>query len=319
MSDNLRVLLVGPGNMGKEYCKVLLAQGRQPIVIGRGPGKAKIFEEATGIPVMTGGVETAIKALAEVPDYAIVASTVADLPKSTISVIEAGVKNVLVEKPAGINSLEIKAITEVAHQYGAKVYVAYNRRFYASVEKLLQIVQDDGGVSSFNFEFTEWSDRCRTAVANYDDEHREAWFMANSTHVVDLAFFIGGNPVDFISYVQGGLDWHKSGCVYAGAGRTDKGALFSYQANWAAPGRWGVEILTPKHRLYLRPMEKLSIQNINSIAVDSVDINDEIDLKFKPGLYNQVKAFLEDQTDARLCSIEDHLKHMQTYAKMEAK
>ena len=37
--------------------------------------------------------------------------------------------------------------------------------------------------------------------------------------------------------------------LVAGAGVTENGALFSYHANWEAPGRWSVEIMTKKRRL----------------------------------------------------------------------
>ena len=72
-----------------------------------------------------------------------------------------------------------------------------------------------------------------------------------------------------------------------------KNALFSYHANWEAPGRWSVEILTPKHRLYFKPMETLQIQEIGSVAVNPVQIDDTLDKEFKPGLYLQVKSFLD--------------------------
>lgn len=319
MSNNMKVLLVGPGNMGREYCKVLLAQGRSPTVIGRGEGRAMAFEREYGVPVMTGGVDKALQHLSEIPEYAIVASTFTDLSANAVSLIKAGVKKILVEKPAGINYREVKQIADVAAQRDAHVWVAYNRRFYSSVSKAVSIIDEDGGLSSMNFEFTEWSNSCEKATARYDEEHREAWFVANSTHVVDLAFFFGGQPVELSSYTSGGLSWHKTGCVYAGAGVTDKKVLFSYQANWAAPGRWGLELMTHRHRLYLRPMEKLSIQEINSIAINPVEIEDEMECKFKPGLYRQVEAFLNKGGDARLIGINEHLDHMRIYAKMENK
>lgn len=52
------------------------------------------------------------------------------------------------------------------------------------------------------------------------------------------------------SCIKGQLTWHKDGCIYTGAGIATSGALFSYQANWAAPGRWSVEIITDKHIIF---------------------------------------------------------------------
>lgn len=319
MSDNVRVLLVGPGAMGRAYTKVLLAQGVRPVVVGRGETNAKAFEEEFNIPVLCGGLDAALKDLADIPSHAIVASTITDLATNAVSLIKAGVKNVLVEKPAGINYAQVKLIEETARAFDAKVYVAYNRRFYAAVDRALEIIREDGGVTSFNFEFTEWSDVCEKASARYDEEHRESWFIANSTHVVDLAFFFGGEPAEISCYTKGALSWHKTGCIYAGAGVSKTGALFSYQANWAAPGRWGVEVLTAKHRLYFRPMEKLAIQELNSVVVNSADVDYTIDTEFKAGLFKQVESFLCDLNDGKKLLVGDHLRHMTAYAQMEHK
>lgn len=51
--------------------------------------------------------------------------------------------------------------------------------------------------------------------------------------------------------------------------------------------------MSRKHRLIFRPLEKLQIQRIGSISVEEVTLDDELDRKFKPGLYLQVKAFIE--------------------------
>ena len=209
---------------------------------------------------------------------------------TTIKLITAGVKNILVEKPAGLNLEEVTNIANMAKENSTNVYVAYNRRFYASTLKAQEIIKEDGGVTSFNFEFTEWSH----VIEKLDksEKVKNAWFYANSTHVVDLAFFLGGKPKEMSCYATGGLPWHPSASVFAGAGISETGALFSYQANWEAPGRWGVEILTKKHRLILRPLEKLQIQKIGSINVEYVDIDDRLDVEFKPGIYKQVETFL---------------------------
>ncbi len=125
------------------------------------------------------------------------------------------------------------------------------------------------------------------------EEEKKKWFVANSTHVVDLAFYLGGTPKSIECFTSGGLNWHPSASVFSGAGTTDTGALFSYHANWAAPGRWGVEVLTAKHRLILRPLEELQVQNLGSIEIEKVELDDKLDKQYKPGLYRETKSFLE--------------------------
>ena len=319
MSDNMNVLLVGAGNMAKAYCKVLLAMGHRPIVIGRGDANASAFEKELGVPVIRGGIDIGLRQVSIVPEYAINATTVTDLSRSTISLIEAGIKNVLVEKPGGVDYAQIKAVADSAASADANIYVAYNRRFYASVDKAKSFIEADGGVTSFNFEFTEWGHVVEKAAERYDQKTKEAWFVLNSTHVVDLAFFLGGEPREMTCYTAGELPWHRTGCIYAGAGVTVGNVPFSYQANWAAPGRWGVEVLTRKHRLYLRPMEKLFVQELNSVAVNPVDLDDSLDIAYKPGLYRQVEAFLTNAAENTKISIHEQLRHMKTYARIENK
>ena len=153
---------------------------------------------------------------------------------------------------------------------------------------------------------TEWGH----VIAKYNKPQDELknWFYANSTHVVDLAFFLGGTPVEMTSFYKDEADWHKP-INFAGAGRTDKDVLFNYQANWDAPGRWAVELLTANHRIYLKPMEQLQLQDKGSVKVYPVEIDDHLDKEFKPGFYLETVAFLNGDTE-RLCSIDQQRTHV---------
>ena len=105
--------------------------------------------------------------------------------------------------------------------------------------------------------------------------------------------------------------------IFVGSGVTDREVYFSYKANWSSPGRWGVELVTSKHRIYLRPLEKLFIQKLNSLEIEPYELNDEIDVKFKPGIFLQTEAFLEGQKDIRLKTIEDQVKDIEMVEKMK--
>ena len=317
MSDNVKVLLCGAGNMAKEYDRVLRGMEADYAVVGRGKERAKEFERETGTKVAAGGVAGYLGTVEAAAEFAIVAVNVLQLAEVAEQLLKSNVKNILLEKPAGINRTVLERIAALAEEKGSHVYVAYNRRYYASTEKALQIIREDGGVTSFSFEFTEWSHIA--GKTSHPQEVKEQWFYCNSTHVCDLAFFLGGFPRELTSYVKGELDWHKKGCIYAGAGISEKGALFSYQANWAAPGRWAVEILTNRHRLYFKPMEELAVQELGSVTVKQVEIEDALDKKYKPGLYRQVEAFLKQIPDERRITIQEQLEHFDIYEQMELK
>jgi predicted dehydrogenase len=301
------IWIIGAGNIAQEYSKILKSLGYGFTVIGRGEEKAKMFKEATGHDVIIGGLEKYISTRPEIPEYAIVAVNLGSLSSTCITLMNYGVKKILCEKPGFLYPSECAEVLKVAKDTGSNVYLAYNRRFYSSVLKAEEIINEDGGVKSFNFEFTEWGHVIEKL--NKPQGDLDNWFYANSSHVVDLAFFLGGKPAQMSSFTAGEISWHKP-AVFAGAGVTDKGALFNYTANWAAPGRWGVEILTSKHRLYLRPMEQLQIQNIGSVAISSVNIDDHLDKEYKPGFYLETKAFIENNT-SRLCTVQQQLEHIE--------
>ena len=316
MPDNVKnnVFLVGASQMAIDYASVLLDLEVNFDVVSRGEINATHCKEKLGIDVLTGGLEVCLKDINS-QDYDCVINAVGQeqLFPTTRLLIEKGFNKLLIEKPGGVNADEIRALSDISKLSNVDMYIAYNRRFYSSVLEARKIIEEDGGVSSFNCEFTEWSHE----VKDWEkpDIVTENWFLCNSSHVVDMAFYLGGRPKEISSYIAGSLDWHPSAAKFAGAGRTESGALFSYQANWKAPGRWGVEILTKKHRLIFRPLEKLQVQEIGTTSYEFVEIQEELDRKYKPGLYLQVLKFLNGDYDD-LCSIDEHVINLTFYEKI---
>ncbi len=306
------VWLIGVGSMALDYAKVLNAQNIQYLPIGRGENSARRFEEKTHTMVTRGGIEKFIEEKPQRPEYAIVNVGVDELKRVTLMVLNYGVKKVLVEKPGGLNRHEIKELGEQVDSKKAEVYIAYNRRFYSSVQTAKEIIEKDD-LTSFHFEFTEWSHE----IEKLDKAKgiKENWFLANSTHVVDMAFYLGGKPEKICCYSAGSLNWHPAASVFTGAGTSETGALFSYHANWQGPGRWGVEAVTKNYRLIFRPLEKLQIQKQGSVNIDMFDIDDKLDVEYKPGLYKQVEAFLQNKRTI-LCSIKEQMNLLDIFDKM---
>lgn len=315
MSDNLKqkVLLVGAGPMAVDYFNVLINLNCDVIVIGRGENSAEKFNEKTGCKPFVGGLTKFLALNKNSFSKAIVAVGMEVLKTTTIELIDSHYNSIMVEKPAGLNFQEIYDLANYSKSKNADVFVAYNRRFFASVMKAKKIIEEDGGVTSFNFEFTEWSHVIEKLVKAQGV--KENWFLGNSTHVVDLAFYLGGRPKTISCYSTGGLEWHPKASVFAGAGTTENGVLFSYQANWEGPGRWGIEILTKKHRLILRPLEKLQTQNIGSVNTEFVELEDTLDTQFKPGLYLLTQKFIDNQLEY-LFPIKEHIHNCEYYAKI---
>ena len=130
--------------------------------------------------------------------------------------------------------------------------------------------------------------------------------------MIDLAFYLGGKPSEISTYSTGGLSWHPSSSIFSGSGISDKGALFSYKANWESAGRWSLEILTKKNKYLFEPLEKIKVQNKGSVLLNEIKINDQLDVDFKPGLYLQTDSFLKGLFD-ELCSFEEQFNMLETY------
>jgi predicted dehydrogenase len=304
--------LIGAGAMAKDYALVLQKLGTKFEVIGRSVDSATNFEMETGLIVRQGGVKTALEN-SKAPKQAIVAVGVEHLARVTSELIIAGTSQILIEKPGGINTKEIRELCQTVARHGTIVYVAYNRRFYTSTAMARELISKDGGATSCIFEFTEWSHVIAPLVKG--PGVKEAWFLANSTHVVDLAFHLCGFPKDWVAWHAGGLDWHPASARFCGSGITDSDVLFSYHADWGAPGRWGIEVLTCKHRFLLKPMEQLKIIEKGSVNGKIFELDDELDKTFKPGLFRQVEAFLA-KNDSLFCTLDEQLRHCKFYDKI---
>lgn len=309
------VWLVGAGGMALDYLKVLQALNCQVTVIGRGQDSAHKFEEQSNHPVISGGLETFLASNPIVADAAIVAVGVEALAPTAMKLLKVGVRRILLEKPGALTFSEIDTLLSEAQARSAEVVIAYNRRFYATALAAQRMIEEDGGVQSLNFEFTEWGHVIEGLTKA--PGVKEAWLIGNSTHVIDLAFYLGGEPIEMNAYTAGTLFWHPSSAVFAGAGRTVDGALFTYHANWGGPGRWGVEFVTPQRRLIFRPMEILQVMRRGSVAIEPVPIDDALDKAFKPGLYEQTRRFLDKRT-LNMCSLSDQARHWLLYERIAA-
>lgn len=304
--------LIGAGTMAQDYAKVLQNLGQDFEVIGRGAVSAEKFEFVSGHLVRQGGLSSTL-ATSGAPEQAIVAVGVEGLAKQATELIEAGTRRILLEKPGGLNTIEIRALQQTAAKHQAAVLIAYNRRFYASTSLAIKLIAEDGGATSCTFEFTEWSHVIAPMIKA--PGVKEAWLLANSTHVIDLAFHLCGFPKAWQAWHGGSLDWHPSAARFCGSGITEQGVFFSYHADWEAPGRWGVEVLTRKRRFIFRPMERLQVTPLGSVRIESVEIDSQLDKAFKPGLFEQTKAFLA-QDDHLFCTVDEQLRHCAIYDEM---
>lgn len=278
--------------MGVEYAKVLKKINHPFHVFTRSEKTALHFKELSGKQASFGDLE---KMMSDKSTYdkAIVAVSVEHLKDVALTLMKNGVKEILLEKPGAINVDELQELEVATQTFTSKVYIGYNRRFYESVQKLLSYVTEDKPIRSIHFDFTELSKQIEKNGSTH--QLKNNWLLANSSHVIDLAFFIAGKPQVLQSLSTDHLAWHPEAAIFTGSGVTVDDALFSYHANWKSPGRWGIEVMTDQFKFILQPLERLYIMKHNSFEVEEVILQNHLDTEFKPGLFNQVQAFMTNK------------------------
>ncbi|MCM1566298.1 MAG: hypothetical protein NC238_10190 [Dehalobacter sp.] len=300
---SMNVLVVGSGAMAKEYIKVLKALNTPVTVVGRSTTGVENFKRDTGIVALSGGLEANIGTL-DIASFThcIVTTNVTQLYGNVRSLLFAGAKKILVEKPFVLDQESLDDAYRLAKANSAEVFIAYNRRFFSSVIKAREIIEADGGLEMVKFDFTEWAHVIEGLKK--DPYEKARWLLANSTHVIDLAFYFAGTPKALTAYRGGTLDWHPTAKVFSGAGISQKNVLFSYGSDWGSAGRWWIELFTPLRKLRLCPMEKLLETRKGTVTEQEIVLDDELEKKFKPGLYRQTEVFLS-ANKGELCALRE--------------
>lgn len=299
--------------MAEAYLAVLLDLGTDVVVVGRSMKSCSAFERTTGTTPLGGGIHSNLHSAAGA-SHAIMAVGVEDLAATASAVIHAGVPNVLLEKPGAMYLDELKGISSVAARASASVHVGYNRRFFASTLAAKELIAADGGAQTVHCDFTEMESR--VLASDRSAEVLARLFLVNSTHVVDMALSLSGEIDELHTQQAGSLPWHEAGAQFVGFGTARSGTLFSYKADWSSAGRWGVEVTTPLRRLILRPLEQLFEQLPGSFDITQVELADDLDRQFKPGLHLQVRNFLFEQGSGMLTVSEQAKRWHEVYARM---
>jgi predicted dehydrogenase len=288
-----RIAIIGTGSMGEEYLRALRAMGvpgERLLLVGRNRDRTDTVAGRYGAraSVADGDYGDVVHGRA-----VIVAVTQDALVRVTRAVLGGGCSRVLMEKPGALFSSELVDLSRVVAEAGVDAFVAYNRRFFSSVAAVRGMIESDGGVRACFFEFTE----VERLVLHERETKRlpglvlDRWGLANSTHVIDLAFHLAGRPKSLVARRIGRLPWHATGAEFAGCGETKRDALFSYVATWGSAGRWRVEVTTPMRRIVLCPLETVEVQDKGSFEVRSIPVASEPE-GIKPGLAGVLREFL---------------------------
>ena len=315
----MKILIIGTGYIAQEYLKVLTYLKINCIIVGRGESNLiKIKNKFPNHKYHSGGLENYIKqnSIKQFTHF-INLVNIEYCIAITQLLLNHGAKKILLEKPGGLNIYELTSIRDSANNFNADIVIGYNRRFFESINKLIELSNFDGGIENIHFEFTEWVHTINKD--DYSSETLDKWIISNSSHVIDTVFYLIGLPKQITTKTLGAnkIDWHKSGSIFVGSGISSREIPFSYNTNWNSAGRWAIEVTTNTKRYYLKPMEELYVQNKGQINITEIKLPEDKDKKFKPGMFDLITSFLNNETE-KLLSITEQLEHIKIYNQIGA-
>ncbi len=282
MAD-VKVALIGAGYMAEEHAKAFasLPGVRIAGVHSRSRDRAERLAAAHGavvadsIPALWAATQADILVVA-VPELA------------ARGVCEAAFAHpwlCLLEKPAGYDLDDALAIQAAAEAAGARVHVAFNRRFYGATRGVAAALAADDGPRLISVLDQQSMEEARAVKA--PEAVVQTWMYANSIHLIDYFTHLGRGAITGVEVTS---PWVQAapGVVLATI-RYDSGDLGMYQAVWNGPAPWVVTVGTPAARYEMRPLEKYTVQPRGQRrAVEQP--GDPLDSDFKPGLRRQAEA-----------------------------
>lgn len=280
--QNKSVLIIGSGYISEEYVHALLKLKISNITIITKTGKSiKKLCKLNNIKLLIGGFQKID--YAKKHDLVIIATPISLLIPATEFALKIGNENILIEKPG---SLYYKKLIELSKKNKSKrIRIAYNRLTYTNFYKLKSLIEQEGGITSCRFTFTEWLDRID--FTKYPKEEYTFWGISNSLHVITMAMELIGMPKKLIVHKSGKLNWHKSGSIFVGSGISEKNTPFSFHADWGSGGRWGIEIMTKENLYELIPLEELYVTPKYSVKRSPVKFNSAFS-DTKPGIAEEI-------------------------------
>lgn len=289
-------LIVGSGIIAEEYIKVLRKINIKIEIVGNTPNKCENISNKYSINCYSGGLEK----FQFKKDYnSIIITSPIKLLFDHLKIIleKTNINNIFVEKPGCLYTNELKEIIELKNKKNKQcnIYIGYNRRFYSSLLKCMDIVNTNK-IKSAELEIDEYN--IKNIKLGQPKEIMQNWFTAMTTHVVDMFFFIIGKPNEIeTNFSNINLDWHNRSSHFSGNGISNKNIKFSYKGNWEKDGKWKIKLfLTDGKILEFQPLEDLKIIDNTEIKIINRDNNDT---NFKPGFYKQIESFFGDKNNLK--------------------
>lgn len=118
-------------------------------------------------------------------------------PKYTLEIVSFAIrekKHLLLEKPPGMNLVEVKEIARLAEENKVKVMTAFNRRFSPLFRETRRRILEQGPITSFLAEFHKYE------LNNPPYYAADNWMVIDIIHHIDSMFFMGGELIGLSAF-----------------------------------------------------------------------------------------------------------------------
>lgn len=283
IKKKINISIIGAGFMASEYLNIILDMPQFNIVgiYSRSSEKCIALQNKFKSLIVFNNIEEMYK----LSDTELV--IIACSAESTKSIAEQVTRypwTILFEKPLGLNFSEYEEITKWCFDRNSKAYIALNRRYFSSTINLVSMLNEINGPRHINIYDQENIEEL--VKANRDQRLITNWMYANSIHLIDYIDILSrGNLVELKILDK----WNSANPdIVSAILKFDTGDIINYKAVWNGPAPWEIKVFTKEKYFNLKPIEKLSYISKHSRVLNEVEV-DEIDIKYKPGLYNLLK------------------------------
>lgn len=285
--NTVKLGIIGAGGMAQKHLEVIRAMAGVEVVgiTSRTRSKAEALASEYGIPVVFDDLKSMISGAK--PDALMVLVSCAQTYQVTVAALAHGLP-LFVEKPAGLLPEENRKLAELASARGIQTMVGFNRRYYSIFHKGLGIIKKHGPLLGVCVDGHERMWRIREGK-KFSKSELDNWIFANSVHTIDLLRFFGGDIKNIHSIAQRRFK-EARGDQFAAIMNFDSGAIGQYCSHWYSPGGWRAVLYGDGVTVEFKPLEK-AVWIGRDFVVHEIE-PDEEDVKFKPGLYRQMEAFV---------------------------
>ena len=273
----IKLGIIGSGYMAREYLRAakIVKDVEITTLISRNKLTAKSLAKEFAVPMVLNRIDD-IK-FSQVDVLVICVSETSTL-EVVAECLSLGVP-LLVEKPLGLTLSEALLLEHKALTSSIPVFVALNRRFYAST---LCVMRELDELSSKRYvHVVDQEDTIAAKAAGVSQRVVENWSFANSIHIIDYISFLCRGEPKLLSKDR--IDLSSQAFIVKAEIEFSLGDFASYMCYWNAPAGWRVDINVEDTAWQLAPLENARRRELQDRKYVDYSL-DVLDLEYKPGL-----------------------------------